>query len=296
MRIVSLHPAATEIVFALGLGEELVGVTAYCDAPREARGVAVVARYPTTPDASAPPGPALLELDRDALDEADPDLVILSDSCRVCTVGAREVRAIADEIDEEVEVLSLDPVSVEGVFNAIQTVGAMTEAEDAAMDAVVGLRERLRAIEAIVVARRDHGFAAPRIAALEWLDPPMAAGRWIPEQVRLAGGWELLGHERAMPSATSWAALREVDPEIIVLMPAGLDLPATVAAWDALPRPDGWSDLHAVREGRVFAVDGAAYFWRPGPRIVDGIEVLAEIVDPKAFDGLAPNDSFVRVG
>jgi iron complex transport system substrate-binding protein len=296
VRIVSLHPAATEIVFALGLGEELVGVTAYCDAPREARGVAVVARYPTTPDASAPPGPALLELDRDALDEADPDLVILSDSCRVCTVGAREVRAIADEIDEEVEVLSLDPVSVEGVFNAIQTVGAMTEAEDAAMDAVVGLRERLRAIEAIVVARRDHGFAAPRIAALEWLDPPMAAGRWIPEQVRLAGGWELLGHERAMPSATSWAALREVDPEIIVLMPAGLDLPATVAAWDALPRPDGWSDLHAVREGRVFAVDGAAYFWRPGPRIVDGIEVLAEIVDPKAFDGLAPNDSFVRVG
>lgn len=296
MRIVSLHPAATEIVFALGLGDELVGVTAYCDAPPEARGVPVIARHPASAEAGGGLGPALLELDRDALDEADPDLVILSDTSRVCVVGAREMRAIADEIDEEVEVLSLDPMSVEGVLNAIQTVGAMTEAEDEAMAVVVGLRERLQAIEAIVVARRDHGFAAPRIAALEWIDPPMAVGRWIPEQTRLAGGWELLGQERELPSRTSWAALREVDPEIIVLMPAGLDLPATVAAWEALPRPDGWADLQAVREGRVFAVDGSSYFWRPGPRIVDGIEVLAEIVDPKAFDGLAPNDSFVRVG
>ena len=296
MRIVSLHPAATEIVFALGLGEELVGVTAYCDWPPEARGVPVIARRPASDGTGGGPGPALLELDRDALDEADPDLVILSDTSRVCAVGAREMRVIADEIDEEVEVLSLDPASVEGVLNAIQTVGAMTEAEDEAMDVVVGLRERLQAIEAIVVARRDHGFAAPRVAALEWLDPPIAVGRWIPEQTRLAGGWELLGRERERPSPTSWAALREVDPEIIVLMPAGLDLPATVAAWEALPKPGGWADLQAVRGGRVFAVDGSSYFWRPGPRIVDGIEVLAEIVDPKAFDGLAPNDSFVRVG
>jgi len=296
VRIVSLHPAATEIVFALGLGDELVGVTAYCDEPPTARGIPVIARRPAEPPAGGAPGPALLELDREALHTADPDLVILSDASRVCTVGVREMREIADEIDEEVEVLALDPVSVEGVLNAIQTVGAMTEAEDEAMELVMNLRERLQAIEGIVVARRDHGFVAPRIAALEWLDPPVAVGRWIPEQARLAGGWELLGREGERGAATSWDALRELDPEIIVLMPAGLHLQETVALWQSMPRPDGWDELHAVQAGRVFAADSASYFWRPGPRIVDGIEVLAEIVDPAAFDGLAPSDGFVRLG
>jgi iron complex transport system substrate-binding protein len=296
VRIVSLHPAATEIVFALGLGEELVGVTAYCDEPPAARGIPVIARRSAHPLATGWLGPELLEIDAEALNEADPDLVILSDTSRACDVGLREVREIADQIDEEVSVLSLDPVSVEGVLNAIQTVGAMTEAEDEAMDVVLGLRERLQAIEGMVVARRDHGFVAPRIAALEWLDPPISVGRWIPEQARLAGGWELLGREGERGAATSWAALREVDPEIIVLMPAGLHLPDAVAMWDRTPRPDGWGDLAAVGAGRVFVADSASYFWRPGPRIVDGIEVLAEIVDPVAFDGLAPSDGFVRLG
>ena len=295
MRIVSLHPAATEIVFALGLGDELVGVTAWCDEPRAARDLPVVARQPEVPQTGALPGPGLLELDVDALEAADPDLVILSDSSRVCTVGAREMRDIADGIDEEIAVLSLDPVTIEGVLNAIQAVGAMTEAEDEAMDVVVGLRERLQAIQGIVLGRRERGFAAPRIVALEWLDPPVSVGRWIPEQARLAGGWELLGREGERGALTSWEAVREVDPEILVLMPAGLDLPTTVAAWEALPRPDGWAELQAVRDGRVFAVDGSAYFWRPGPRVVDGIEVLAELVDPKAFDGMSPRDSFVRL-
>ena len=128
-----------------------------------------------------------------------------------------------------------------------------------------------------------------------WLDPPVTVGRWIPEQARRAGGWELLGREGERGSETTWEAVREVDPEILVLMPAGMDLATTVEAWAALPRPAGWADMRAVREGRVFAVDGSAYFWRPGPRIVDGIEVLAEIVDPKAFDGMAPGGSFARV-
>ncbi len=193
------------------------------------------------------------------------------------------------------EVLGLDAVSVEGVLNSIQTVGAMTEAEDAAMDVVVDLRERLQAIESVVVGRRDHGFAAPRVVALEWLDPPVSAGKWVPEQVRRAGGWEILGREGGRGEATSWEAIRELDAEIIVLMPAGMDLPAATAAWASLPRPDGWSDLRAVRGGRVFAVDGSAHCWRPGPRLVDGIEVLAEIVDPLAFDGLSPDGGFARV-
>jgi iron complex transport system substrate-binding protein len=295
VRIVSLHPAATEIVFALGLGEELVGVTAYCDDPVAVRDIDVVAHR------ARAPGPGhiglpLLELDVAALHAADPDLILCSDTNRVVAANLRELRGIADEIDEETEVLSLDPVSVEGVLNAIQTVGAMTEAEDEAMEVVLGLRERLQAIEGIVVARREHGYTAPRIAALEWLDPPTAVGRWIPEQARLAGGWELLGREGERPSPTTWAALRDVDPQILVVMPAGLHLPETMAAFDALPKPDWWDELQAVRERRVYAVDAAAYFSRPGPRIVDGIEVLAEIVDPVAFDGLSLPNSFVRLG
>ena len=295
MRILSLHPAATEIVFALGLGDELVGVTAYCDSPPEARQHPVVARLPTSPAPSRLPGPGLLEIDRDALEAADPDLVILSDVNRVCRAGSREVREMVAAIDEEIGVLSLDPVSLEGSLNAIQTVGAMTEAEDDAMDVVADLRERLQRLEATVVSRRDHGFIAPRLAALEWLDPPVSAGRWIPEQARLAGGWELLGHEGQSGEVMTWEAVREVDPQILVLMPAGMDLPTTVTKWAAMPRPKGWADLQAVREGRVFAVDASAYFWRPGPRLLEGIEVLAEIIDPKAFDGMSMPNSFVRV-
>jgi iron complex transport system substrate-binding protein len=295
VRILSLHPAATEIIYALGLEDELVGVTAYCDEPPEARQQPVIARLPSSPAAGLLPGPGLLEIDRDALEAADPDLVILSDVNRVCRAGFREVREMVDAVDEEIGVLSLDPVSLEGSFNAIQTVGAMTEAEDDAVDVVAGLRERLQRLGAIVVSRRDHGFVAPRLAALEWLDPPVSVGRWIPEQTRLAGGWELLGREGQRGEVITWASIREVDPEILVLMPAGMDLPSTVAAWAALPRPAGWADLRAVREGRVFAVDGSAYFWRPGPRLLEGIEVLAEIIDPKAFDGMSIPNSFVRV-
>ncbi len=294
MRIVSLHPAATEIVFALGLGEELVGVTGYCDEPFAATEIETLAHraLPTGPNHVGPP---LLDLDVAALREADPDLIVTSDATRVCAVNLRELREIAAEIDEEVEVLSLDAVSIEGVLNGIQAVGAMTEAEDEAMDVVVNLRERLQAIEGLVVARRAQGFAAPRIAALEWLDPLTAGGRWIPEQARLAGGWELLGGEGERPSQTSWESLRELDPEIIVVMAAGLHLPDAVAAYTALPKPGWWGELRAVRERRVFGVDAASYFSRPGPRLVDGIEVFAEIIDRAAFDGLSPNGAFARL-
>lgn len=295
MRIVSLHPAATEIVFALGLGEELVGVTAYCDEPPEARELPRVAKLPLSPAAGLLPGPGLLEIDADALAEADPDLIILFDSNRVCRPDVREVREMVRQQHGDTALLSLDPMSVEGMFNTIQTIGAMTETEDEAVDTVAGLRERLQAMEAIVVGRRDHGFVAPRVAALEWLDPPVSVGRWIPEMVRLAGGWELLGREGERGEVISWGSIREVDPEIIVLMPAGMDLRSTVAAWEALARPAWWGELRAVREGRVFAVDASSYFWRPGPRLIDGIEVLAEIIDPKAFDGMSLPDSFVRV-
>ncbi|HKF85092.1 MAG TPA: cobalamin-binding protein [Candidatus Limnocylindrales bacterium] len=308
MRIVSLLPSATEIVFALGLGDDLVGVTHECDYPAEARDRPVVTRsvrdltaasshqIHSLVEESMRSHQALYELDEAALEAAHPDLILTQELCRVCAVGYEEVNEVARRLDGEVTVLSLEPTSVEGILNTIQTVGAMTEAEDAAVDLVEQLRERLRHVNDIVAGRRDHGFVPPRVAAVEWLDPPFAVGHWVPEQVRLAGGWELLGSEGGRSVPTTWESVREVDPEVLVLMPCGFDLAKTVEEWQAQPRPSGWDDLRAVAAQRVFAVDGSAYFSRPGPRVIDGIELLAELIDPAAFDGMSPAGSWERVG
>ena len=307
MRIVSLVPSATEIVFALGLGDELVGVSEDCDFPPDVRHVPVVSRR-TQDLTSSTSGEIhaaietamhnhepLYVLDDAVLAAVEPDLILTQELCRVCAVGYREVNEVARRLDGDVTVVSLEPTSIEGILNSIQTVGAMTEAEDAAVDVVEGLRERLQAVSEIVVGRRDHGFAPPRVAAVEWLDPPFAVGHWVPEQVRLAGGWELLGDEGGKSVETTWSALAEVDPEVVVLMPCGYGLADTIAEWARTPRPDGWSELRAVRDGRVFAVDGSGLFSRPGPRVVDGIEVLAELFDPAAFDGMSPPDTWALV-
>jgi iron complex transport system substrate-binding protein len=308
VRIVSLLPSATEIVFALGLGDELVGVTHECDHPPQARDLRVVTRsvhdlsrasshaIHRLVEGSVQAGSSIYELDRAALAEARPDLILTQELCRVCAVGYREVNEVARTLDGEVTVISLEPTSIEGILNSIQTVGAMTEAEDEAVAVVEDLRERLRAVEEIVAARRENGFTPPRVAAVEWLDPPFAVGHWVPEQVRRAGGWELLGREGDRAVETSWSAIREVDPEVIVLMPCGFHLGETVRAWEAMPRPSGWDEIRAVAEGRVYAVDGSAHFSRPGPRVVDGIEVLAEVFDPLAFDGMATPESWTRLG
>jgi iron complex transport system substrate-binding protein len=307
VRIVSLLPSATEIVFALGLGDELVGVTHECDFPPEAREIPVMTRsvhdlgaahsaaIHDLVEGSMRTHSALYELDEGALAAAAPDLILTQELCRVCAVGYEQVNEVARRLDGDVTVVSLEPTSIEGILNAIQTVGAMTEAEDAAIEVVADLRERLKHVNEIVRGRRDTGFVPPRVAAIEWLDPPFAVGHWVPEQVRLAGGWELLGQEGGTSVPTTWDAVREVDPEILVLMPCGFDLTRTIAEWGSTSLPDGWSEIRAVRDGRVFAVDGSAYFSRPGPRVIDGIELLAELIDPLAFDGMSPDASWRRV-
>ena len=143
----------------------------------------------------------------------------------------------------------------------------MTEAEDAAVDVVESLRERLSAVEGKVQARRDAGGHSPRVVAVEWLDPPFASGHWVPEQIRRAGGWELLGSDGDRSRATTWDAVFEVDPEMLLLMPCGFHLAETQAEWARAPRPDGYETLTAVRSGQVFALDGSSYFSRPGPRV-----------------------------
>jgi iron complex transport system substrate-binding protein len=134
------------------------------------------------------------------------------------------------------------------------------------------------------------------VVGLEWLDPPFASGHWVPEQIRRAGGWELLGSDGERSVQTTWDAVSEVDPEMLLLMPCGFHLAETLATWERTRRPPGYEDLAAVRRGRVFALDGSAYFSRPGPRVIDGIELLAEIFDPDAFVDIAPLGSWTPVG
>jgi iron complex transport system substrate-binding protein len=307
MRIVSLLPSATEIVCAIGLGDELVGVTHECDFPPDVIGKPVITHSVHDLSASSSRdihrlvtasmhgGSSLYALDEQALADAKPDLILTQELCRVCAVSYREVNEVARAIDADITVVSLEPTSIEGILNTITTVGAMTEAEDAAIDLVESLRERLGAVGEKVQARRDAGGRSPRVVGLEWLDPPFATGHWVPEQIRQAGGWELLGSDGEASTQTTWDAVSEVDPEMLLLMPCGFHLQETIEAWAATRRPPGYADLTAARRGQVFALDGSAYFSRPGPRVIDGIELLAEIFDPDAFVDVAPFGSWAPV-
>jgi iron complex transport system substrate-binding protein len=308
MRIVSLIPAATEIACGIGLSGELVGASADSDWPPEIDGLPSVTR-PAAPGAersvradrrrlvSAAHGCSADQVvDRDVLAALGADLVLGQERCPACSLVVRPVAAIVRDLRPAPALVSLEPGSIEGVLNAITTVGAMTETEDDAIDLVEALRVRLGSIEQIVEERRDAGRRPRRVVALQQLDPPAAAGHWVPEQIRRAGGWELLGDAGAGPVETTWERVLEVDPEVLLLMPADFGVQAGLAVWDRTPLPGFWGDIAAVRAGQVFLVDGHGLFARPGPRLIDGIELLAELLDPEAFIDVAPPGSWMPLG
>ncbi|HEY5519355.1 MAG TPA: cobalamin-binding protein [Candidatus Limnocylindrales bacterium] len=309
MRIVSLLPSATEICFALGLGDELVGRTHECDYPPEALDIPILTsdvgavagatsrEINDRVAASVHGGESIYRLDIEALAAADPDLILTQELCTVCAVSYRDIAQAVREAGMQSEIVSLEPTSIEGILNSISTVGAMAEAEDEAVGLIEILRERLARIENGVLERRLAGFPPRRVVALEWLDPPFASGHWVPEQVRRAGGWDLLGSAGQPALETTWESVRDVDPEMLLLMPCGYDAPQTAQEWHAghAARPAWVDDLPAVRAGQVFALNGSAYFSRPGPRVLDGIALLAELFDPGAFSDEVPENSFVRV-
>jgi iron complex transport system substrate-binding protein len=307
MRIASLLPSATEIVCAIGLQEELVAVTHECDWPPAVVGKPVVTRsvhdletassrdIHARVTASMHGGSSLYELDEEALAATRPDLILTQELCHVCAVSYQEVNEVARRIDADITVVSLEPTTIEGILHTITTVGAMAEVEDAAIDLVESLRERLGAVEQRVARRRDAGRTPVRAVALEWLDPPFAVGHWVPEQIRRAGGWDLLGTDEQKSLQTTWDAVAEVDPEMLFLMPCGFHLAETIDEWARTPHPSWLRDLAAARSGAVFALDGSAYFSRPGPRVIDGVEMLAEIMDPEEFVDVAPPGGWAPV-
>jgi len=308
MRIVSLLPSATEIVYALGLGDELVGRTHECDYPDEATEVPVVTSsvggrpgegsreiHRRVVD-SVHHGSSIYRLDHEALAEARPDLILTQELCEVCAVSYSEVNRAVRQLASDATVISLEPTSIEGILNTISTVGAMADAEDEAVGLLELLRERLAQVEGRVLERRLAGVPPRRVVCLEWLEPVFAAGHWVPEQVRRAGGWELLGNQGERSVETTWERLREVDPDSLLLMPCGFGAARAAAEWQRADKPAWLPELRAVREGQVFALDGSAYFSRPGPRVIDGVELLASLIDPAGHRADLPDDAWLAVG
>jgi iron complex transport system substrate-binding protein len=306
VRIVSLLPSATEIVFALGLGASLVGVTHECDYPDDARARPVVTRSLLDHSGARSgeidmavrqqlhDGLSLYELDQEQLAALKPDVILTQALCEVCAVSYGEVERAVRDVSQEFGgvapvVLSLEPNSLDDVLSTVRAVGAATETQQRADEVVAGLRARIERVaeRAALIERR------PRVACLEWLDPLYGPGHWLPELVELAGGQPGLGTAHADSHRVAWGDIIAFAPEMIVVTPCGFDLARTVdEALHVLPGRTGWEALPAVRQGRVYAVDGNAYFSRPGPRIVDSLELLAELTHPELFGGYGPRGAW----
>ncbi|HWF71834.1 MAG TPA: ABC transporter substrate-binding protein [Solirubrobacteraceae bacterium] len=282
MRIVSLVPSATEMLFALGLGPEIIAVTHECDYPPEAAGLPRVTRDVLPHGLNAAEidaavreltlaGDPIYELDADALADLRPDLIVTQALCSVCAVSYDDVQAVAAEIDSRPQVIALDPHTVGEVLGDARTLAQATDRKDAAVDLI---RDASARIDRVRLAVRDVR-RRPRVAALEWLDPPFAAGHWTPQLIEYAGGEDVLGFAGESSEQRSWEEVAAASPDIVIVMPCGYD--AEIAHREAEMHRD---ELVALGAGEVVAVNASAYFSRPGPRIVDGLELLARILHP----------------
>ncbi|GAC1342565.1 MAG: cobalamin-binding protein [Candidatus Dormibacteria bacterium] len=236
-------------------------------------------------------GSSIYRLDEELLGRLRPDLIVTQELCEVCAVAYREVKQAVRRLPAPVPVLSLEPESLEDILASIGAVGLATGREAEARAVVVGLRERIAAVE----GRVDPGPTRPRVACVEWTDPLMAGGHWVPELVARAGGDDVLGCPGEPSRWVEWAELIAASPEVVVLMPCGFDLARTLVEARALVERADFAALPAARAGRVVAVDGSAYFNRPGPRIVEGLELLAAILRARPGAPLPSGAAWVQL-
>ncbi len=292
MKIASLLPSATEIVYALGLGDDLVGVTDECDHPADAVTKPVISRS-TLPQGriqtpreiddavrarvatSQPP----YQLDTELLRRERPDVIITQDLCRVCAVPSGQVKAALDRIGlPDATVLTLDPQTLDDVIASIGIVGRALERTEPAEELMASLRQRVAAVKE--TAKR---LPTVSVFALEWSDPPFSAGHWVPDMIEAVGGMPVLAQKGEPSRETAWHEIRAAGPEVIVFMPCGYYLEEAEDEADTFLEQPEFADTPAVRNGNVYAVDATSYFSRPGPRIVDGLEVMAWAVHPDFY-------------
>jgi iron complex transport system substrate-binding protein len=294
MRIVSLVPHATELLYALGLGDNVVAVTHECDYPADAAGKPHVTKDKLPPGLSVAEidaavrertqsGEAIYELDEDLLRELEPDLIVTQALCPVCAVSYEEVEAVAQTITTCPAVVSLDPKTFGETMGDIRTLAQATGARDAAVDLVARQRARVDAVK-IAVRKAEH---RPTVACIEWFDPVFVAGHWTPQLVELAGGQDVLGLAGEHSEQVTWETVAAAAPEVVVCMPCGYDGPRA-----HLEATLFGHELAKLGARRVVAVDASATFSRPGPRLVDGLELLAHVLHPELVPapGLAALD------
>jgi iron complex transport system substrate-binding protein len=289
MKIVSLLPSATEIVFALGIGDQLAGVSFECDYPEDARGLPVVSgtALETNDSGSAvdidtevgsllAAGVPIYTLDNTRIRAISPDLILAQDLCRVCAVPSGAVQEALDVIGCRAEVLSLDPGRLDEVIACIGLVGRATGTESVADGLMSDLRQRLAAVH-----DRVAGLPRPRVFVLEWPDPPFNAGHWVPDMVEVAGGEPVLATAGEPSYRVTWEEIGSESIDVTIFSPCGFDLDGAVGQASAFVGRSELPDL-----GRIVAVDANAFFSRPGPRVVDGVELLAELLHPERPDSV----------
>jgi iron complex transport system substrate-binding protein len=292
VKIASLLPSATEIVYALRLGDDLVGVTNECDYPPDATTKPVISWSGLAQD--RPLGPRgidtavrerladrepLYMLDRDVLAREKPDLILTQDLCRVCAVPSGQVERALQEIGlPDAKVLSLDPKTLDEVIDQIAVVGKVVGRDDLARELAESLRERIDGVKRTAIR-----LPSVRVAILEWSDPPFVAGHWVPEMVEAVGAVNLLSEKGEPSREVTWREIGDAVPEVVVFAPCGYYLEEAEDEAPALFGHPDFADTPAARGGNVFAVDATSYFSRPGPRIVDGLEVLAWAAHPETY-------------
>jgi iron complex transport system substrate-binding protein len=290
-KIISLLPAATEIVCALGLEGNLIGRSHECDHPESIKSL------PICSEANFPDGLSSADIDnkvkeiladalsvytikREVIKELSPDVVITQAQCEVCAVSLTEVeQALENYLDKKAQIISLQPNTLNDIFNDITTIAKTLDVEAVGERLLEDLNERVDIIRHKLKFMENK----PTIACIEWLEPMMVSGNWIPELVSVAGGTPVLAQAGKHSPYVSWDSIRESDPEIILLMPCGFSIERTMREINILLEQPGFNDLKAVKNNRIYIADGNHYFNRPGPRIVDSVEILAEIIHPKQF-------------
>lgn len=297
MRICSLLPGATETAFALGVGDHIVGVTHECDYPADAKNKPVIVRsaIDSTRMTSREidlkvaellqAGKGLYTIDEQAFIEAAPDIILTQGLCDVCALDYNEVVKAAGLLPQPPQILSLNPHGLSDMLDDIRRIGEATQRREAAETIIRGFTERIERI----------GYAAPsfrpRVVCIEWFEPLYTAGHWVPEMIALAGGHDVLGRKGEPSAKVEWRQIIDAKPEVIVLMPCGFNTRRTIRESTPLRILEGWNDLPAVKAGNVYALNGNAYFSRPGPRLINGLEILARIIHPEtATEAMPPAD------
>jgi iron complex transport system substrate-binding protein len=296
MRICSFLPSTTEIVYELGLGDSLTGVTHECDYPPEAVDKKRVIMSFIEPEKltsreiddvvakNARDGKSTYLVKIEALIEADPDIILTQELCEVCAVSGNQVQEAVQVLGRTPEIIALEPKTLAGILETINIIGEATETQARAKEITDRLGSRIEKIKSKFGNERDR----PRVFCLEWLDPPYVAGHWVPEMVETAGGDCGIGKPGEPSFKVTWDDIVEFAPHMLFIMPCGYNIEKTFKELDKVSSNEGWFALPATNRGEIYLFDANSYFSRPGPRVVDGLEILAKIIHPESMKGYEP--------